>query len=296
MKKNILCTICSSSKVFLITNLIREGQYNIFQCKNCNTAFINDYKDIDYSSDYKTLMFEKGSTNKKKTEQRNFSLKNTHFQLSQIIKDNKIKNILEIGPGMGLSSNFIKKQFPKLNISALEIDIRNNSFLKKIGFQNIFRDFSEIESNSFDLIFCVHLIEHISDPYSFLNQIKNKAKKNAIIFFITPNHNNIYFKTLPKNNLKKFMSFFYHIAHPYYYDHKSMKYLLAKLFKIIKIFTVQEYSLKNYMKWYIEGKPSLNIYDGTVVDKELIDIDKYFKKKTDSKNLGSDLFVIFKNK
>ena len=142
-------------------------------------------------------MFKENSSDKLKIEQRIYSLKNTHKFLEKLIKRKNIKNILEIGPGMGMTSNFLKKKFPKIRISAHEIDLRNDKFLSKINYENIYRDLKYIKKNNFDLIFCIHLINTLLTSY-FLKNIRSLLNNGGYFFAITPNTNNIYFKTLKK--------------------------------------------------------------------------------------------------
>lgn len=292
-KNNLKCHICKSSRCKKIASEIREGKYEVYKCLNCEVEFIKDYKEINYSKNYKTRMFKENSSDKLKIEQRIYSLKNTHKFLEKLIKRKNIKNILEIGPGMGMTSNFLKKKFPKIRISAHEIDLRNDKFLSKINYENIYRDLKDIKKNNFDLIFCIHLIEHIINPHIFLKNIRSLLNNGGYFFAITPNTNNIYFKTLPKKNMKIFKKFFYHVAHPFYYNVRSLSYLLNKYLLKSQIFTVQEYSLKNYFNWYINGSPSKDILDGTYIDKNLEEFDFFFKKNIDNKNYGSDIFSLY---
>lgn len=298
MKNNLLkCSICKSSKCTKIISEIREGHYDVYKCSNCDVEFINEYKAIDYSKHYQTKMFKKNSSNKEKINKRLYSLINTHNYLKNLINKEKINHVLEIGPGMGMTSNFIKENFNEIKISAYEIDRRNDKFLNSIKFQNIYRDFKTIKKkDKFDLIFCIHLIEHITDPHEFLKNIKSILKKNGFLFLITPNTNNIYFQTLPDTHKSIFKKFFYHIAHPFYHSINSLSFLLDKYLTKSEIFSVQEYSLKNYFNWYLKGSPSKDILDGTFIDEELEELDSFFKKKIDKKNYGSDIFCLYKKK
>ena len=72
----------------------------------------------------------------------------------------------------------------------LQKPIENRGFnYRGIDFDecNIEKECLPFESNSFDIIICLSLIEHISDPSLLLSEIKRVGKKGCILYILTPN-------------------------------------------------------------------------------------------------------------
>ena len=86
-----------------------------------------------------------------------------------------------------LWNHYFIKSFAK---TAIGIDIERNSLkkLKKMGYEVKVMNAEEISfKNKFDVIFAGELIEHLTNPGSFLKSSKKALKKNGIIILTTPN-------------------------------------------------------------------------------------------------------------
>ncbi len=84
------------------------------------------------------------------------------------------KKILDVGCG----DCFLKKPFELRGYNYTGIDIDTIDFNTD---QFLFDD------NSFDLIICLAVIEHVENPSFFISEIFRTMKKNAILFISTPN-------------------------------------------------------------------------------------------------------------
>jgi len=101
------------------------------------------------------------------------------------------KDILEIGAGAGQATLWFEDK--GFNIIGIEPDPRNvkliNKILKKGNCIN-----SKIENinleQKFDIIWMVHVLEHLVDPVNVLIRIKNNMKPNSIFFIEVPNCEN----------------------------------------------------------------------------------------------------------
>ena len=123
--------------------------------------------------------------------------------------------------------------------------------------------------------------------------MKKIIKKNGYLFLVTPNHDDFYMYSLPKNNLKKYKSFIYHAAHPFYYSKNSLNFILKKSgYFNNTISTDQDYSILNFMNWFSHGKPSENISTAKKIPKNIKKLDILFKKYINESDLGSNLWSI----
>lgn len=77
-------------------------------------------------------------------------------------------------------------------------------------------------NNKFNLIFAWDVIEHVPDPDEFVRDITKILEKNGYVFFNTPNHDSLSRKIL-KNGWP-----FYLKVHLYYFNDKSINYLMEK--------------------------------------------------------------------
>lgn len=117
-----------------------------------------------------------------------------NYQLDQLIRHylpNTVKslNILDIGSGL---CNYFPKNVSKLknNYFACDISDQLKDLIEKRGINFIQCDMSKdklkLKENTFDIIICSHVIEHIDEPSNLLFEINKLLKKSGILFLKTP--------------------------------------------------------------------------------------------------------------
>ena len=117
-----------------------------------------------------------------------------NYQLDQLIKDYffysvKGLNILDIGSGL---CNYYPKNVSnsKNKYFACDLSDELKELIEKRGINFIQGDMSKdklkLKENSFDLIICSHVIEHIDEPSNILFEINKLLKKSGILFLKTP--------------------------------------------------------------------------------------------------------------
>jgi len=155
----------------------------------------------------------------------------TYRQLVRIIKKTD-KNILEIGFGYGdILAKFFQNGDKINGVDLDALDISVNEIVKKNGTLT-FGKVEEVQFNDeeFDLIYAIHLVEHLEDIKNVFDKCYNALKKDGVLFFITPNANS--------KGLKIFKDSWWNLEDPThlrFFSEKSISLMLNKSgFKDIK--------------------------------------------------------------
>lgn len=163
------------------------------------------------------------------------------------------KSVLEIGCSSGFM--LLPLQDRGLGVVGVEPSGSFTEFLKSKGVLVHASLEALLHSNSdlqFDLVLHFFVLEHIRDPLSFLQQAFQLVKPGGYMIFEIPNRSD---PLLTIYNIPAFHKFYWSVAHHYYFNERSIKYLLNQVFKSYDIIKEQRYDLSNHMTWAIEGKP-----------------------------------------
>jgi 2-polyprenyl-3-methyl-5-hydroxy-6-metoxy-1,4-benzoquinol methylase len=194
--KNIkICPVCRSSETEFIYQLesapmqnkiydrledaLRENKVKItlWGCKNCSFVFNADFnpENIDYSSDYDNTQ-----------EYSQYFLRYIKRLGKRLIKkyDLKNKSVVEVGCGKG---GFLKilyqsgvKNIKGFDPSYVDHDEEiDNLVIKKYFSPDFLKE-------KVDFVVCRHVLEHIPNPYEFVNSIVSCLKDDGVMYFEFP--------------------------------------------------------------------------------------------------------------
>jgi 2-polyprenyl-3-methyl-5-hydroxy-6-metoxy-1,4-benzoquinol methylase len=111
--------------------------------------------------------------------------------LEYIPKD--VVSILDVGCGLGEFLFILKERGYK--VEGCDIDIvcvKRAKNITEVKVADVHRLTECYPTNSFDLVTCLHVLEHLKSPYEALNEIKKVTKKYAL--FAVPNARYITFE------------------------------------------------------------------------------------------------------
>ncbi|HOU98266.1 MAG TPA: class I SAM-dependent methyltransferase [Bacteroidales bacterium] len=100
--------------------------------------------------------------------------------LKQYFDPHKILQVLDIGITSKQIESFFKKNFA--SSTYLTLDKYNSDANYQLDVENM----SEINDNSFDLIICSHVLEHIPNPFNAVNEIYRILKKQGQAIILVP--------------------------------------------------------------------------------------------------------------
>ena len=245
----IECNICSSKKIKLIKNSIKDFEYSIstftsfYKCCNCNLFFQYPYyKNNDINKLYPKKNYSTRSSilNKKGFFPflKKILILNKVYKVKKLLKKNS--NVLDVGCGSGDFLNLLKKHRPDLNLFGLDISSpkNTNSFIFYKGFiENI--NFS----NKFDFINMTNLIEHVHNPSKFIKKINLILNAGGFVAGDTPSTH-----SLDRYMFGKYWGGYHYPRHTFLFN----KHNLSRLFYN---FNFKKISIKgSYSYWYISLK------------------------------------------
>jgi SAM-dependent methyltransferase len=201
MVAKIFCPMCASNNYSLkyedYTGYISPLSYDIYECKECKTHFI-DVSDIDLSiydkiySNVNTPGYDRyyqyalNIKNQKNPLQYLAYKEETYYPLFTYLKDKKNLDILEIGSGYGYTSHAMMQEnnVTGIDISNKAVDFANENFGNHFYCSKI-EDFKS--DKKFDLIVATEIFEHLVDPSVIFDLSKKLLKKTGVLFVTTPN-------------------------------------------------------------------------------------------------------------
>lgn len=176
----------------------------------------------------------------------------------------KDDEVLEIGCASGYFLDVIKEHV--FSVEGVELDEKNREYCKSIGIdtEKDIKDFHK----KFDKIFIFHVLEHIKEPVSFLNNLKIHLKKGGKLFIEVPSLED---PLLSMYSIPEYRDFYYQMAHLWYFNNNSLSYILNKVGFEFTINNIQRYDLTNHLKWlnYRDSGSNNNykdIFDDVVIE------------------------------
>jgi len=297
MNDNIdTCMVCGSTSNNVIHTKIREKIHNVVMCSSCNFVFLQNYENIDYSFNYGGLTLSKDWTKRESIIKRSESLKRFNKLVSHLIKEKQNCSVLKIGASIGASIYGLNKLIGISNIDCIELNNNDRRFLKDEFDIQAFSKFSELDKK-YQVIYGHHVFEHFTNPKIVLNEIYKISSSDCKLYFSLPNFNDFYSHTLNDEQKDKYITFNFHLAHPYYYTVETFSRLIDDTaWKISSISTIQDYSIVNYFNWYINGVRSPNIESGVKVNNKIEDLNSIFIDMVEKANKGNNISVVLEKR
>jgi len=284
----INCEICGKNDSSIIATKIREGKGIIRKCNNCNLVF----QDIDMTkeelSKYYNELYQDTNSLRKGIIQSPFehfidrypTIKQTFDNIKPYLKPDM--DVLELGCGSGELMHMINLHVN--SVTGIELNCEFVKFIKnQLNYDAYCGDINEISLNKkYDLIISIMTLDHLPNPKESLLKMKSLLKDNGLLYIEVPNIDVALNKYIPGQMSDKYLEFFWHFAHYFYFSKDTFQMLLNSVGLSAEIRCQHQYSLKNFLSWYFTGKPQDNYYAATMEK-------KFFEGKSEFEDKMNDM-------
>jgi 2-polyprenyl-3-methyl-5-hydroxy-6-metoxy-1,4-benzoquinol methylase len=139
--------------------------------------------------------------------------------------------LIEVGSGFGYLLNFFKQD--GWNVVGVEPNVGLCKYAEsELGIETIptILEKAELEDRSADAVLMMHVIEHVSDPYSTLKEVYRILKPGGIFVMETPRYDTLMFKLLGKRERSLSCN-----GHIYFFTTSTLEKLATKAgFMVLK--------------------------------------------------------------
>jgi 2-polyprenyl-3-methyl-5-hydroxy-6-metoxy-1,4-benzoquinol methylase len=160
-------------------------------------------------------------------------------------------SILEVGCGSGDNVKYFNER-KKYNITGIDKDSSVEDTSNAILNYDIYD--KELDILKFDVIYGLHILEHMKNPVRFIERLKELLYPKGTILLEFPNLED---PLLTLYKIKEFEKFYYRPDHHFFYTPDTIFDLLYRN-KIVncKIKRMQNYGIINHLNWLIRKKPT----------------------------------------
>ena len=292
-----LCPVCeSNSWETVYRGNIRDGVFGkwrnseVRRCGGCGVDRLAESACLGVEA-YRTTEY-RNRLGQDHDASRHFS---THDELARFTLETlwpvsmRGKTVADVGCGGGALLDHLRGVAKK--ILAIEPAIPFSDSLRERGYTWFpgTREAAVQFKDKVDIALSTQVIEHVSNPRTFLEEISHLLAPNGIAVISTPNRRDILMELLPDD----FPRFFYRTQHRWAFDSDSLSRcaVLAGL-AVAEIRHVHRYGIANTMHWLKECKPRgrdpLGPLDGT--------IDKHWQAWLEDKGRADNVYIILKKR
>jgi SAM-dependent methyltransferase len=200
-EKSAAVPCCSCGSHFFKNTLVCEG-FTFVRCKKCGLVQRNPQplkEEITarytqtFGEDYLSYELE-NETSFLKLQQ--LALRDAGFfnlEKSLMLRANSEKSpeeqpsLLDVGCATGALLAYLRKRGWRVTGVEISPGAQYGKDVRKLDIRSLPLEENKFSDNSFDIVLASHLIEHLNDPFSFLNEVHRILKENGYVFITTPN-------------------------------------------------------------------------------------------------------------
>ena len=145
-------------------------------------------------------------------------------KINSIIFQKKISSVIEIGADNGSILKKLREKNPNIKrCVAVEPNKKMHNILKNVS-NSVYNDISEVsDDDKFDLIICIHVLDHIPNISEYIVKISNLLNKNGYVFGVVHDESSKLAKILGKRWPA------YCLQHPHLFNPNTIQNLFRKI-------------------------------------------------------------------
>ena len=243
------CLLCNTDiSTTLLTDTLRDNQkVNVYYCSSCDLGILDYWKTEQQLQDFYKSQYRLEPPEKTFADFSRFQKERIDLLSPYLSSQTKL---LEVGSSSGMFLHGIRNKVQE--VKGFDYDENSSNFTEKICNCQVYRELEQIPLHYFDVICIYQTLEHVFNPVSFLQYLIQSLKPTGIIHIEVPNLRDALVSTYCN---KAYTSFYFHVAHLWYFTATS----LSKLLKIVGfegiVYFVQDYNVLNHLSWIQTGKP-----------------------------------------
>jgi ubiquinone/menaquinone biosynthesis C-methylase UbiE len=170
-----------------------------------------------------------------------------------------VKNIIEVGSGVGAQTEILLRRFPKLHITGIDLNDKQIDAAKKFmatqpnaqgryEFQKMSADNLKFEASTFDGAFLCWILEHVPNPGQVLSEVRRVLRPGSEIVITEVMNSSFFLDPYSPCVWKYWMAF-----NDYQYDHAGDPFIGAKLGNLLT--QVGYHQVKTEIKtWHFDNR------------------------------------------
>ena len=253
------CPICSQEAALYCS----KDRANYFRCDSCGAIFQDPLPTLREMMDYANAEYSNGLY-KEYLEANDLKYATFEYRLHKVMEAFQRQNPSETAPrilDVGCSNGRFIEVAIRNGMEAWGLELSENAIAaaSPAARARIYHgDANNIESlgmEKFDIITAFDLVEHLFDPFSFLNHLYKMITKDGIIVITTPDAS-----SLPRTLMGKNWPMLQPFQHTILLSRKASKMLLQKTnYKDISVDGTKKVFTLDYLFNQLKG-PSPNLY------------------------------------
>ena len=256
------CPLCGGAQVVGVTDRLRRGVGVVHRCDACDHGFLVSEVDRDdrayYAEEYRAEYSHQavGSS----TDARELFEVYERFQGDRLalMADHLVPTarLLEVGASAGQFLHHARSRVA--SVSAIELDVDCCSFMAEelgIPAESSLLAESSFADGGYDVVCAFQVMEHVSDPVEFLEDLRAAAAAGGTVFVEVPN---LHDPLLTVWDVRGYHDFYFHGAHLHYFSATSLLKVAADAGfapEDLELHFLQDYNLLNHLHWVTLGAP-----------------------------------------
>jgi ubiquinone/menaquinone biosynthesis C-methylase UbiE len=181
------------------------------------------------------------------------------YTVYQDVNFSEVKDLLEVGCGVGAQSEILLRRFPNMNLTGIDLNDKQidsaKSHLNTLDFakdrfniQKMNAESMDFKSNSYDGAFLCWVLEHIPNPSNVLSEIRRVLKPGSTVYISEVLNSSFFLDPYSPNVWKYWMAF-----NDYQYANAGDPFVGAKLGNLLMSLGFRDIETK-VKTWHLDNR------------------------------------------